>query len=133
MREQIFVEIKLNKCIAQNKSFCSVFLCLNHSFIFFPRYVSLQGSPGIFYQYALMHPHNPLPRLPAPKITHAHTLHDTNPTLSGTTQLEKTHLIKTAPPEFSLACFKSKSKKRRGALSKIQCFTPFNRKGAHLK
>ena len=134
MREQIFVEIKLNKRIAQNKTFCSVFLLLNHSFIFFPRYVSLQGTVlEFFVNSPLMHPLNPLPRLPAPKITHAHTLHDTNPKLSGTTQLEKTHLIKTAPAKFSLTSFKSKSNKRRGALSKIQCFSAFNRKGADLK
>ena len=124
-----FVEIKWNKRIAQNKTFCSVFLCLSHSFIFFQDKVL-----EFFINNPLRNPHNPLP-LPALQIPHAQSLDYTNPiiTLSGTTQLEKTHVVERGPPRISLASFKSKSNKRRGALSKIQCFITFNRKGADLK
>ena len=128
MPEQ-FVEIKWNKRIAQNKTFCSVFLCLSHSFIFFQDKVL-----EFFINNPLRNPHNPLP-LPALQIPHAQSLDYTNPisTLSGTRQLEKTHLVERGPPRISLASFKSKSNNRRGPLSKIQCFITFNRKGADLK
>ena len=124
-----FVEIKWNKRIAQNKTFCSVFLCLSHSFIFFQDKVL-----EFFINNPLRNPHNPLP-LPALQIPHAQSLDYTNPitTLSGATQLEKTHLVERGPPRISLASFKSKSNNRRGPLSKIQCFITFNRKGADLK
>ena len=91
-----FVEIKWNKRIAQNKTFCSVFLCLSHSFIFFQDKVL-----EFFINNPLRNPHNPLP-LPALQIPHAQSLDYTNPiiTLSGTTQLEKTHVVEKGHPEY---------------------------------
>ena len=135
MREQIFVEIKLNKRIAQNKTYCSVFLWLNHSSFHFFQDTSLSREQSWnFLSIALWCiPSTPFPGYQRPKLhTHTHSMTQTGHFLAQHSW-KKTHLIKTAPPEFSLASFKSKSKKRRGALSKIQCFTAFNRKGADLK